>query len=434
MQIINVDKGAKVKVLILSHNPICRTNNMGKTFLTLFSAFKKGELCQFYVQNVLPDEDKCSSYYRITDKEALKSVFSFNAKGGEVFFAQNGEKATSNARAVKRSPFKLVLRDIVWKISGFGGKKLDLWVEKEKPDCIFVAPGYSGFIYDLALKISKKYNLPIVIYICDDYCFIKNKGGLFKRLQIDKIRKKMRKLTGKARCAVTISDELKSSYEKEFGVLCKTVMTGGLISPTDAKNYCPADKRDETAAVYLGNLARNRYVSLIEIGKALEKINAEKGKCYKLIVYTGETDEKILAVLSGVKTIEIRKEVKGEEYLKTLCGAEILVHTEAFDEEFVDLVKYSISAKIADLVSSGRKIFVYGPENISSVKYFSKNAAAYVATSKAELEKTLISAFKESGETYIGNARRLAIEYHDLKRNGEEIYGILKNVCEGLPL
>ncbi len=409
---------------------------MGKTLLTLFSAFDKEELCQFYVHNSFPDTDKCSSYYRITDKEALKGVFSARAEGSEVF-PETDERKSANGgsgRSVKRSPFKLFLRDIAWKISRSCGKKLDLWIKRESPDCIFVAPGYSGFIYDIALKISGRYNLPIVVYICDDYCFIKNKGGIFKRLQIKKIRKKMSALTKKASCAVTISDELKAAYEKEFGVLCKTVMTGGLIAPTDAQKYYRAEKHDKSAAVYLGNLARNRYVSLCEIGMALEKINKEKGADYKLLVYTGETDERTLSALSEVKTVKLCGEVRGEEYLQTLCSAEILVHTEAFDEKSVDLVKYSISAKISDLVSSGRKIFVYGPKDISSVRYFEKNEAAYVASGKSELEKTLISAFAESGESYIGNARRLAEKNHDLKRNGEEIYEILEKACKGLPL
>ena len=423
-----------MKVLILSHNPICRTNNMGKTLFALFSAFKKDELCQLYVRPILPDTDKCNSYYRITDREALGSVFSFRDNGGEVFPKADKQQADTKEKTVRRSPFKLVLRDIVWKISHVGGKKLDLWIKREAPDRIFVAPGYSCFIYDIALKISKKYGLPIVAYICDDYCFIKNKGGLFKRLQIKKIRKKTNELMKKTSCAVTISDELKETYEKAFGVACKTVMTGGLIAPSAAKGFYRAEKHDKTAAVYLGNLARNRDVSLCEIGKALEKINKEQNADFKLFVYTGDTDEKIFSKLSEVKTIKVLKEVRGEEYLETLSSAELLVHTEAFDEENTDLVKYSISAKISDLVSSGRKIFVYGPENISSVRYLAKNNAAYVATSGSELEKTLLSAFTEGGEEYIENARRLAEKNHDMKSGGEEIHKILENVNMRRPL
>lgn len=407
---------------------------MGKTLLTLFSAFEKDELCQFYVQPVLPDISKCRSYYRITDKEALGGIFSFRDNGGEVFPDMHGKTENAGVKAVNRSPMKLLLRDIVWNISRAEGKKFDLWIKREAPDRIFIAPGYSGFIYDIALRISEKYNLPIVVYFCDDYYFIKNKGGLFKRLQIKKIHRKINGLTEKTSCAVTISDEMKRAYEKEFGVICKTVMTGGIISPSDARNYYRGEKHDGSAAVYLGNLARNRYVSLCEIGKAIEKINKEKKTNFKLLVYTGETDKRILSALSEVKTIKICKEVKGDEYLETLCSAELLVHTEAFDKVSSELVKYSISAKISDLVSSGRKIFVYGPENISSVKYFIKSESAYVVSDKSELERTLLSAFEESGERYIGNARCLAMKNHDLKHNGEEIYKILENAREGLPL
>lgn len=38
-----------MKVLLLSHNPVTTYNNMGKTFLSLFSAFRPEELCQLYL-------------------------------------------------------------------------------------------------------------------------------------------------------------------------------------------------------------------------------------------------------------------------------------------------------------------------------------------------------------------------------------------------
>ena len=38
-----------MKVLIISHLPVATQNNMGKTFLSLFSAFEREELCQMYI-------------------------------------------------------------------------------------------------------------------------------------------------------------------------------------------------------------------------------------------------------------------------------------------------------------------------------------------------------------------------------------------------
>lgn len=77
-------KGTRLKVLLISHNPITTYNNMGKTFLSLFSAFKPEELCQFYLYPTVPDTDCCGSYYRFTDRDALHSITCRNVVGGEI--------------------------------------------------------------------------------------------------------------------------------------------------------------------------------------------------------------------------------------------------------------------------------------------------------------------------------------------------------------
>ena len=64
-----------MKVLLLSHNPVTTYNNMGKTFLSLFSAFRPEELCQLFLYPAVPDTACCGSYYRFTDREALHSIW-----------------------------------------------------------------------------------------------------------------------------------------------------------------------------------------------------------------------------------------------------------------------------------------------------------------------------------------------------------------------
>ena len=73
-----------MKVLIVSHNPVSTYNGMGKTIATFFSEFEKTELCQFYIYPSLPDLDICNSYYRVTDKDVLRSLVTFSAPGGKV--------------------------------------------------------------------------------------------------------------------------------------------------------------------------------------------------------------------------------------------------------------------------------------------------------------------------------------------------------------
>ena len=74
-----------MKILIISHNPLSTYQNMGKTMLSLFHAFDKNELCQLYIYPSLPDVDSCKSFFRITDKDILRSYYKFKVRGKEVF-------------------------------------------------------------------------------------------------------------------------------------------------------------------------------------------------------------------------------------------------------------------------------------------------------------------------------------------------------------
>ena len=147
-------------------------------------------------------------------------------------------------------------------------------------------------------------------------------------------------------------------------------------------------------------------------------------------IYTSEEDESILGYLNEVKTIEICGYVSSEEFLQTLCSAEVLVHTESFDESMVDLVKHSVSTKIADSLASGRKFFAYGPENVASISYLKNNGLAYVATDEDELKDILYQCLTESGEQIIDKAKAFAKINHDSERNSILLHDELQKIIE----
>ena len=179
-----------MKILLLSHNPIATSNNMGKTFLSLFGAFSNDEICQFYIYPSVPDTDKCSSYFRLTDKNVLKSAVVFPAQGTGVCPQENQHRLFENAIDEKvygnpknKRPFRMLARDLMWKLSRWNTRALNEWIQGQKPTHIFVAPGTAKFIYDIALKISRRYSLPIITYICDDYYFVTPHATALGRFQ-----------------------------------------------------------------------------------------------------------------------------------------------------------------------------------------------------------------------------------------------------------
>ena len=425
-----------MKPLIISHNSITTYNNMGKTFLGLFSSFEKEELCQLYVYPTIPDVKKCASYFRITDKDVLKSYYKLKVNGHEIrdeqideskheLFENNQDIALYRNRKNK-SPLRMLLRDLMWKFSPWYNKALVAWIKEQQLTHLFVAPGTAKFLYDIALKISRKFNLPIITYICDEYYFVKDKKGFLAKIQQRQLKKRIELLMKRTAHIVTICDELKECYGQAFSVQATTVMTGSNYEIREM----PAKKENICAITYMGNIRCNRYISLVQIGKALDKFNAEYNTNFYLDIYTAEQDEEILKTLSEISSIRLCGFVSGKEFDEKLHNADILLHTEAFDANSIDLVKHSISTKIADSLGSGICLFAYGPSSVASMQYLMKNKCAIVCTDEKCLKDTLSKIFfdNELRKTTVEEALKIAKSNHDTAVVGDRVYKIFEQV------
>lgn len=419
-----------MKILLITHNPISTYNNMGKTFLSLFSEFDEAELCQFYIHTSNPDVKICQSYYRITDSEALKSLYTACNLGGEVYFQSAGELPEITAPVIKNkdSAIKRLARDAVWKLSKWYSPELIAWLDREKPTHIFIAPGYAKFIYDIAIKIAEDLQLPIVAYICDDYYFVKTPTSILEKIQLLLLKKKMDALMKKTCCLVTICDEIKNRYSEFFNVPGVTIMTGASVRKLKDIDI----ERSNQIISYFGNIGwGKRYLSLCEVGRVLEQINRQKGTFYTLKVYTDERNETILRALSSVSTIRLCAFVTGDAFVEAMSEADLLLHVEAFDEKSVDIVKYSVSTKIADSLASGIPLLAYCPENISSMKHLIHNNCALTATSQEELKSILEDTLLHpvSLVEIAERAQQTAAKCHDKKTNSRRLKAILEEAA-----
>ncbi len=409
-----------MKVLIISHNPLTRQSNMGLTFQTLFASFRREELCQLYVYPTVPDEDSCNSFYRITDKEALKAVFTRRVPGGEISADQinpdqgvfeNAGDETLYRNRKNKSPWRRMGRDMIWKLSGWYSKDLRRWLEREAPDRIFVAPGVAKFIYDMALRISKQLQIPIVTYVCDEYYFVRKPDSLADRYRLRLLRKKMDALMAHTAKLITISQELKEIYTGHFGVDATVVMTGAGEPIAEQ----PKVLEQPNTICYFGNIRCNRYVSLGQIGRALDRRNAETGSVCRLKIYSFEKDPQILGSFSEIASVEICPAVTGEAFRKVFSQAQLLLHAEAFDEASVDFVKNSISTKIADSLASGIPLLAYGPQEVASMQHLQRGGCALMAHSPENLPTLLEQAFTDASARRQAAGRGLEVAriYHD---------------------
>lgn len=410
------------KVLIISHNPVSTYQSMGKTFASLFTSFDKSELCQLYIYPAIPDVDMCSSFFRITDKDVMKSYYKFHVKGEEIFVNENSHNIYENAEDEKiyknpknKNDLRMILRDLLWKFSFWNNKKLNKWLDREKPTSIFVAPGSATFLYDIALRISKERNLPIVTYICDDFYFVKPAKTLLGKIRLSILKQKIRELMKHTTKMIAICDALEKEYSKEFSIPVVKIMTGsGFVSENK-----PAIVDVPTTISYFGNIRCNRASSIAHIGQVLDCINDREGTGFKIDIYTSEKDKTILENFTSIKSINLCPFVSGDEFKKKFLSSQILLHVEAFDEKSIDLVKHSVSTKIADYLACGIPVFAYAPSGISSMEHLLSNECAISATSAEELEGMLRKVFfdEKLRMDVVSKAIETAKKYHDHHRN-----------------
>lgn len=423
------------KVLILSHNPITTFEGMGKTMLQLFRAFDPQELCQLYLYPTIPDVQMCASYYRITDKDVLKSYLHFGrVKGGVIaperisgekpslFEEQKDEKLYRNRK--NGTATRRLCRDLMWKFARWYNADLRRWLDEQSPEVIFVAPGVGIFLYRMALRISKARNIPIVTYLCDDFYFLQTGSSLFERLHAAWLRRQTRSLLHASRHIVFICEEIRARFAQEFDVPGTVIMTGSDRPIADFPLRRPQPER----ITYLGNIRFDRYRSLAQLGKALEEYNSRRGTDYRLDIYSVEKDPEILKPLRACPAICLCGFVTGEEYERVFRNSQLLLHTEAFDGRNIDRVKDSVSTKIAESLGSGLCLLAYGPEEVASMRHLLRHKCALTATSPEELPTLLELAFENDSarKTAVENALQTARVYHDSEKNSLRLRALLE--------
>lgn len=424
-----------MKLLVICHNVFCKISNMGKTLMSYFKGWDENDIAQLYVHSEIPTDTICKNYYRITDKEAIKSIFT--RKSGTVFKecdiktdatdsrTDTGNTAQLYQNARKRTPFIYFARNLWWKLGKWKTKKLLSWVDEFNPDVIFLASGDYLFIYDIALKLAKYKNVPLVISCMDDYYFHnKNENKLFGKAVHRSFMKQVRKTMDYASCIFPICEKMGRDYGKLFNKPYYTLPTPSTISE-------PLREEKTNAISYIGNLGYNRNEQIVKLGQALLRVQSDKKPQY-IDVYSAESRPEILKDLTEENGIKFHGSIPANEVLKIMGSSMAVIHTEAFDENTRKCVAYSVSTKIADSLASGTCILAYGPDEVASIEYLKENNSAYCITSDIELEKGLFELIENESkrEEIINNALILAKKNHDSETNCKMIRDVIREILE----
>lgn len=424
-----------MRVLVVSHNVFCKTSSMGKTLMSYFKGWNAEDIAQLYIHSEIPTEDMCVNYFRITDQDMIKSIFTRSS--GTIFGRGDinhqaihsrtdaGTVAALYQKGKRRTPFVYFARNLWWALGSWNTKKLRAWLDDFNPDILFLASGDYKFIYKLGLKIAQYKRIPLVISCMDDYYFFnKNSEKFGGKLIHRSLMKQVKRTMQYASCIYPICEKMGKDYGAFFKKPYYTLCTPSMIAE-------PLTYEKTNAISYIGNFGYKRNEQLIKLGRALMRIN-NAGKPSHIDVYSAESRTEILKDMTEQNGIQFHGSISSEEVLEVMGRSMAVIHTESFDEGIRKSVAYSVSTKIADSLASGTCILAFGPPEIASIAYLKENQAAFCITEESNLEASL-SAFcgnSELREQIAQNAIYLAKKNHDSHKNCQMLRDTMQEVID----
>lgn len=392
-----------MRVLVVSHNSFSETGNNGKTLCSLFSNLKSSEIAQLYFgTNEVPYAEFCDNYYRVTETDIIKSLLNFsysthNSHGALVSSISNGShKEPWWFGTLKRCEKKIrLIREALWKLNTWDTTELDAWIKEFKPDVVFALLGSSMHVHNIAIKLSERYNLPLFTYFTDDYVINSTARGVVEKIHYRMLCRQYKKTIRNSSMSYVIGKKMQKDYSerysKPFGVL------GNCIDMDKYSHLQPRQiiKSEPIIISYMGALHSNRWMSISDLGNIIKEINAEYGFQIQLKVFSTATPSREIMTSFEKSGVEFCGGLDSSGVIRQMKQSHFLLHVESFDKLNRTYVKYSISTKISEYLSSNRGVMAYGPHEVASMELLCENGLGCGMTdldTRAEIKKKIYDA------------------------------------------
>lgn len=390
----------KKRVLIVGTSPF-DLKTPARAFDSYFHYWESENLAQIFSITSIPMKGHCSTLYQLTDKDMLGAWVCGKRDLGKIYKKCDLSNLENDKLVVKggetylekivRRLYKLghnknsviyLMRGFLWRKKYWCTKKLNRWLDEFKPECVFLSFSDDYFIPQIALYVARRFDIPIVSSIGDDYYFnYKYTMSPFYHLYKLTYRKLIRKVFSHGGSAIYIGNKIRDKYNTEFRLNGETVYLTSSIERREFKVI----NRVAPKISYFGNVRLGRNKSLVDIADALKSINSS----YTIDVYSNELDEKFLKVIKNNSNIKFHGAISYSEVKRLTVGSDIIIVAEGFKKKDVDISRYSLSTKVADSLASGVNVLAYGSAECGAIEYAASTGAIAVCTDKGELKRVI---------------------------------------------
>lgn len=430
-----------VKILIISAEVWRSDTNGGNVLSNIFSNIE-AEFAQIYCNPGNPSNNLCKKYYQMTDEMIIRNILKGEVIGKIINFSDYPQDLTEEQEAEKENKqfysffrkhnFQIfyIIKELLWKTSKWKNQKLINFIEEFEPDIVF-APCYGSHIMlSIDRYVARLTNKPVISYISDDHYSLKQ-FRISPLYWINRfvLRHNLRKTFPYYKLTYTMTDEQLSECRKVFNSKMKILRKG-----TDAKNL-PNKKgiNHPIKLIYAGGVYCGRWKTLVNIAKALKKINSDGIKMV-LYIYTGNelTKSQSQILNDGVNSF-VHGLISQEDLKSEYTKSDIALHVESFDFKNRLATRLSFSTKITDCLSSGCAVMAICWNGHAGYKYLEREDAAICIDDPSKIDEKLEHIVENPNiiEIYSKKALEICRKNHDDLEVKRMLQSDFQKICRG---
>ena len=380
----------------------------------------------FFWRAQQPQNHVCQDYYRVTEIELLRKIFTPCKIGEHFLYCDQSETGicqnNSGSREKKmiawlhKHPFHVIyaVKEFLQRNVNWRNRRFIQYLEKFNPSIVFGTAGGVGVLPAFVYCIRKHTNAKIVLYLSDDWISRYEKYPWYRR----------RILIRNYVWGIQHADKLYGATE----LLCQEYGRKYNVEITPLYKGCqlseiPQSNNEVVKLVYAGNLFYGRDETLVAFAAALKKCNETVPRAM-LEIYTGTpVSDELRKKLDIPGASQIMGQRPYEEIKEILNTADIVLHVESFQQEQIDYVHYSFSTKIIDCLQSGSVTMAIGPAGIASVEYI-RNIPGTVVVDDLQKIPDMLGELLEKRDRFpemTRQSREFAKKNHDIQSVRENL-------------
>ena len=409
------------RVLFLTAAAFNKVTGGGVTFSNLFAGWPHERIATVHNDTVPVSTDVCSHYYKLGAGEihkqgVLRHLMPVQKDGGvgnEQSTAARRSTLHTVARTMKKMLFGNAIPDV-----GQLTPELESWVAAYKPDVLYTILGTNAMM-DLAKALCKRFDIPLVVHLMDDWPAVAYRGGLLSWFSRRRMQKSLQDLITVADVRIGICEDMAGEYTRRYGVPFMAYQNA--VDTGKWQDYTKKDLAvgEQTRLLYIGSILPDAQLdALVDCCAAVARLRGDGMNVvldiYSPSFYVQPYREK-LVLDEGIRLHDAI--ANDEEVFRRLVEADILLLPVNFDSETVRYIKYSMPTKVPAYLFSGTPVLVYGPGETAQAIYAKNAGWGYVLSQRDQIRLAAairrLATDRELREQLSCAARTAIFKHHD---------------------